>query len=551
MHFFARQWKQYLLVAAFFSLFINALQLIFPIYMLVIFDKVLASRSIPTLVTVSIGAILALIVMSILDFLRSRILIQVGLSIDSSLSKSVITQMIRNAVQVDSDAYREGIRDINILRNYFAGNAAFSFFDLPWMPVYLVVIFMMHSLLGWVAIFGTLVALVLGIAQEYLTGPRFALAKTIERRAGHMLSLSMRNAEAIVAMNMVPGVTAHWNKLYEHSLYLQTIANRFSATLASFSKSFRASVQIIVYGVAAYLVIENQATAGMMIAASIIIRQAMGPADQIMGTWRQTVDARSAYKRISELLQHGEVHDLMKLPEPTGLLHVEGVNFSINSRPILSNINFTLQAGDSMGLIGPSGAGKSSLCRLLLGIWKPASGKVRLDGADILSWNREDLGPYIGYLPQDVELFSGSVSDNIARLGEIDSAAVVQAAQLAGVHDMILRLPNGYDTQLGDRGQQISGGQRQLIGLARVFYGSPKFVILDEPNSNLDDSGERALLHALRSLKERNVTVIVITHKPSMLASVDKVMILKNGAVATFGAREDVFRVLSGSATVQ
>ncbi|NCD25763.1 MAG: type I secretion system permease/ATPase [Deltaproteobacteria bacterium] len=547
MNRFLKKWKRALGFAGFFSLFINMLQLVFPVYMLIIFDKVLASRSIPTLLTVSVGAVLALVVLACLDFLRSRLLIRVGLSVDQNLTEPVVREMMRDAVRIDSRSYREGIVDINTLRNFLAGNAAFSFFDLPWVPVYVAAIFCMHPLLGWLAVAGILVVLVLGIAQEYLSGPRFTMAKTMERHSGQLLTLGLRNAEVIAGMNMLPGMIAHWKEPYDQALYLQTKAYRFSTALGSVSGSFRTAMQVLVYGLGAYLVLENESTAGVMIAASVIMRQAMGPVDRIMGTWKQTVDARAAYKRLAGLLEAASERPAMELPDPEGKVDVETASLAIGGRPILAGVSFALAPGESMGLIGPSGAGKSSLCRLLLGIWGATSGTVRLDGADIATWDRDALGRHIGYLPQDVELFAGTVSENIARMGTVEPEKVVEAATLAGIHDMVLRLPQGYDTQIGDLGMQLSGGQRQLIGLARVFYGGPKFVILDEPNSNLDDSGERALGQALRELKARRVTTVMVTHKPSLLASADKVLVLKEGRSAFFGPREEVFQAMAAA----
>jgi ABC-type protease/lipase transport system fused ATPase/permease subunit len=263
-----------------------------------------------------------------------------------------------------------------------------------------------------------------------------------------------------------------------------------------------------------------------------------------MNTWKQTVEARAAYKRLKELLEAAQTRNFMDLPEPQGRLDAEGIGLALSGRHLLSNVSFTLLPGESMGLIGPSGAGKSSLCRLLLGIWPASAGKVRLDGADIFSWDSDALGQYVGYLPQDVELFTGTVAENIARMGDVDSEKVVEAAVLAGVHDLILRMPNGYDTSIGDMGMQLSGGQRQLVGLARVFYGKPRLVILDEPNSNLDERGEKALLAALEQLKKQGATTILVTHKPSLLTSVDKVLVLKDGQVAMFGPRDEIFRAL-------
>ena len=537
-----KKWMRYFVFAGIFSLFINALNLTFPIYMLAIYDKVLVSRSMPTLITVTIGAIFALVVFACLDFLRSRLLVRAGVAIDRTLSEPVVVEMLKDASRIDSLAYKEGIADINMLRNYFAGNAMFSLFDLPWVPVYLFIIYLMHPLLGWLAIGGSVVLVILGIFQELLTGTRFSTARTLETQANQLVATGMRNAEVLTGMNMLSGFVTHWKRRQDRVVFLQTNAYRFSGLLTSISKSFRSAMQVFVYGLAAYLVLQNETTVGIMIAASIIMRQALNPIEQLMSTWKQTVEAKGAYRRLGGLLDRMVAPSSMELPEPEGKLDVEAVNLRLANRPILENISFGLEPGELLGLIGPSGAGKSSLCRVLLGIWPGSSGKVRLDGADIFAWDGQSLGKYIGYLPQDVELFSGTISENIARLGEIDSEKVVQAATLAGVHELILRLPQGYDTQIGQGGSNLSGGQRQRVGLARVFYGDPKLVILDEPNSNLDERGEKALLQALMQLKNSGVTTIMVTHKPSLLSFVDKVLLLKDGRMAMFGPREAVFQ---------
>ncbi len=544
MNWFLKKWMRYFCFAGLFSLFINTLNLTFPIYMLAIYDKVLVSRSMPTLVTITLGAILALIVFACLDFLRSRLLVRAGVAIDRNLSRPVVEEMIRDASKIDTLSYKEGIVDINTLRNYFAGSAIFSIFDLPWVPVYVFVIYLMHPLLGWLAMAGAAVLLVLGVAQEFLTGKRFAMARTMESQTNQLVGAGLRNAETITGMNMFSGIVDRWQGRQDQSVYLQTKAYRYAGLLTSISKSFRSSMQVFVYGLGAYLVLHEETTVGIMIASSVIMRQALNPVEQVMSTWKQTIEARGAYKRLERLLAAMSKKTTMELPEPVGRLNAEAVSLQIAGRNILSNISFSLEPGELLGLIGPSGAGKSSLCRTLLGIWPGTSGKVRLDGADIFTWDGQSLGRYIGYLPQDVELFAGTISENIARMGTVDSEKVVQAATCAGVHETILRLPAGYDTQIGEAGSNLSGGQRQLVGLARVLYGDPKFVILDEPNSNLDDRGEKMLLQTLKYLKKAGVTTIMVTHKPALLSFADKMLLLKEGQVVMFGPREEVLQKL-------
>ncbi len=544
---FLKKWMKYFAFAGFFSMFINTLALTFPIYMLAIYDRVLTSHSMPTLITITVCAITALIVLGLLDFLRSRLLVRAGVDMDKTLSRPVLSQMLKAACSIKKSTYSEGLKDLNVLRNYFAGNAVFGFFDAPWTPIYLLVIYLMHPVLGFFAIGAAILLFMLGILQELLTRRRSATASAIGTQEREFISTSMRNAEAVNAMGMLDGIQDHWKTLNTEIMILQTEANRFAGVMNAISKSFRPATQVLIYGIGAYLVLQNQSTAGVIIAASIIMRQALNPVEQIMNTWRQTIDARGAYKRMDELIKTTDVEEKMELPPPEGQLSLEGVSLGIGEKMILNNISFSLQPGEQLGLIGPSGSGKTTLCRLILGIWPAMSGTVRLDDADVYKWDKNHLGAYIGYLPQEIEFFSGTVSENIARMGEVDPEKVIQTAQIAGIHEMILKLPNGYDTRIGSSGIRLSGGQRQRVALARALYGQPKLVVLDEPNSNLDDAGEQALLKALAKLKELKITTLVVTHKPSLLNTVDKVVILKDGQIADFGPKEEVFSRLLGA----
>ncbi len=544
---FLKQWLKYFFFAGFFSLFVNLLMLTFPIYMLAIYDRVLSSYSMPTLITITIGAIMALLVLGLLDFFRSRLLVQAGLAMDHSLSHPVLTEMLKGACRIKRTGYTQGLKDVEILRNYFAGNAIFAFFDAPWTPIYIIIIYLMHPLLGFFALSSAILLFIIALLQELLTRSRLDRSKAISFMEQELIQTSMRNAETLYSMSMLDGVEKYWRKLNSEALRLNTEANRFSGLMNSVSKSFRPAMQVLIFGLGAYLVIHNESSAGIIIAASIIMRQALNPVEQAMGTWRQTIDARGAYKRLDSLIKNIDFQKKMTLPPPKGQLVLEGAALKIDEEIILNNISFSLQAGEQMGLIGPSGSGKTSLCRLLLGIWPPTVGTVNLDGADVFKWDKEQLGPHIGYLPQDIEFFSGTISENIARMGDVDPDKVIEAAQLAGIHEMILKLPNGYDTQIGNTGIRLSGGQSQRIGIARAFYGNPKLVILDEPNSNLDDAGEKALANALMHLKQNKTTVIVVTHKPSLLNSADKVLMLQNGQIALFGPKKDIFqRLLTG-----
>jgi PrtD family type I secretion system ABC transporter len=541
-----KKWLKYFVFAGVFSLGVNILYLTFPLYMLAIYDRVLSSFSVPTLITLTIGALFALLVLGCLDLLRSRLLVQAGVAMDESLSPTVLKEMLKDSARIQQQGHTGGLRDVNTMRNYFAGNAIFSLFDLPWTPIYLAVIYIMHPVLGLTATAGAVALFLLGLLQDLLTRKRYDQAQAIGRESQQYINSSLRHAEVARSMSMVGGIMEHWKGLNDRIMLLQTQANRHAGLLQAITKSLRMCMQVLIYGVGAYYVLENQATAGTIIAASVIMGRALAPVDQVIGTWRQTVEARGAYKRLDSLLLTAAEEESMDLPAPTGKLDVEGAGLAVGGSQILRGITFSLQPGEQMGLIGPSGAGKTTLCRLLLGIWPSSGGTVRLDGADVYSWNQEELGRYIGYLPQDVELFPGTVSENIARLGRIDSEKVVEAAQKAGVHEVILRLPQGYDTEIGEGGSALSGGQRQRIGLARALYGTPVFLVLDEPNSNLDDAGERALMHTLKALRENGTTVIMVTHKPALLSGMDRVLMLKEGQVAMFGPRQEVLARLMG-----
>jgi PrtD family type I secretion system ABC transporter len=381
---------------------------------------------------------------------------------------------------------------------------------------------------------------VLGILQERMTHGRLNRATTASNQCQSLLGAGLRNAEVVGSMGMLPGLLSTWNTKNNEVIQLQTEASDKAGLLQAMSRSWRQVMQVLVYGIGAYLVLRGQMTAGMIIAASILMGRAMSPIEQAMATWRMSIDAREAYRRLDTLLKNTKPREKMDLPIPQGKLVAENVSLGVANKPILNNVSFSLEPGEIMAIIGPSAAGKSSLCRVILGIWPSMGGKVRLDGSDVFEWEAEKLGPHIGYLPQDVELFPGTVSANIARLGEPDAEQVVAAATLAGVHEMILGLPNGYDTDIGEAGRNLSGGQRQRLGLARALYGNPKLVILDEPNSNLDDAGEAALMQTLAQLKSRKVTTIMVTHKVSMLAAANKILLLTAGQVAMFGPRDEV-----------
>ncbi|MBF0228191.1 MAG: type I secretion system permease/ATPase [Desulfamplus sp.] len=542
---FILKWSKYFIFAGILSMFINILSLTFSVYMLAIYDRVLSSYSMPTLMTITVAAIFALFIDSVLIFLRSRLLVMAGVDIDNSLSSPVFKEMLKDSCSVQKSGYSAGLRDVNILRNYLGGNAIFALFDMPWMPIFLLFIYMIHPTMGMVAAGGVVVVFILGITQELLTRKRLEMANNINNAAGNFTSLCLRNSEAVGSMGMLGGVNARWQSLNNQVITLQTKASNAAGVLQAISQTLRTGMQVIIYGVGAYLTLKNECTPGVMIASSIIMGRALAPVDQAMSTWKMTLEARSSYKRLNDLMKKADNRVPMALPDPVGKLDVEAASLVVNGNYLLRNITFSLAPGETMGLIGPSGAGKTTLSRVLLGIWPSMGGKVRLDGSDVYTWDQEHLGKFIGYLPQDVELFPGTISQNIARLGEIDPEAVILAAQKAGVHDLIQHFPNGYDSMLGGGPGSIilSGGQRQRVALARAIYGNPRLVVLDEPNSNLDEAGEKALMQTIAILKHEKVTTIIVTHKPSILISVDKILVMQYGQVARFGPRHEIIQI--------
>ncbi|TFF39106.1 type I secretion system permease/ATPase, partial [Pseudomonas sp. RIT623] len=523
---------------ALFTAVINVLMLAPALYMLQVYDRVLSSRNEMTLLMLSLMVLGVFAFMGLLEWLRSQVVIRLGTRMDMDLNPRVFEAAYEASLAGHKGAAGQMLADLTALRQFATGQALFAFFDAPWFPVYLLVMFMFSPWLGLMALAGAVLLTVLAWVNERLTQAPFAQAGQLSQQAGLEASANLRNAEVIEAMGMLGAVRQRWARLHHGFLARQNLGSERTAAVTALTKTVRLALQSLVLGLGAWLAIEQLITPGMMIAGSILMARVLAPIDQLIGAWRQWSGARLAYERLSELLQAQPPRPAgMPLPAPLGKLTVEQVGATQpgSSRLCLNNLGFELPAGESLGIIGPSGSGKSTLARLLVGAGAPITGKVRLDGADLRTWDRGALGQHIGYLPQDVQLFAGSIADNIARLGLIDAQQVVAAAQLAGVHDMILALPGGYDTLLGEGGMGLSGGQRQRIGLARALYGLPALIVLDEPNSNLDDAGERALVEAIARLREHKRTLILITHKSSLLAGLDNLLMLKGGQLQAFG----------------
>jgi PrtD family type I secretion system ABC transporter len=530
-----------------FSLCINLLMLSVPLYMLQLFDRVLASQSRETLVFLTIMAIVAVLVLGLMELARSRLLVRVSQWLEHRLAPEVFERSTSAALY--GRPYRtEALRDVQQLRSFLAGSPIFSLFDAPWVPIYLLVIFLLHPLIGLVALSGAVLLFGFALLNEVLTRTPLRLANRAATDAMQRAEATVRNAEAVDAMGMMPGAVARWSAENDRALERQVEASDRAGTVLALSKFLRLALQIAVLAVGALLVVRHQLTGGAMIAGSILTSRALAPVEQAIGTWKQVVGARAAYGRLKGLFREvGLRAKGMALPSPRGHVSVERVTFAYpgTGRPVLKGVDLELEPGEALAIVGPSAAGKSTLARLLIGVWPPSAGAVRLDGADVHAWNREDFGRYVGYLPQDVELFAGTVRDNIARLGDALPAAIVEAAEMAGVHEMILRLLKGYETEIGEQGAVLSAGQRQRVALARALLGRPRLLVMDEPNSNLDREGEEALSNAIAAVKASGGTVVIVAHRPSILAHVDKILVLRSGQVEAFGARNDVLKLIS------
>lgn len=533
---------------ALFSLCINLLLLTSPLYMLQIYDRVLSSRSVETLIYLSLIAVFAFAILAVLEMARSRVLSAVGTWLDRRLAGPVLSSSIIAGVD-QTRPTADAMRDVTTFRTFLAGPSIFPFLDSPWTPIFVVVIFLLHPVIGWLALGGAVVLFALAVLNEAATRGTLMRAGQASQEAMRDAESAVRNADVVEAMGMMPNLIARWSAKNADTLELQARASNRSGVITAISKFVRQGLQLAVLGIGAWFVMQNEMTPGGMIAGSILMARALAPVEQAIGAWRSFVAARQAYRRIKQRLAATPPRgQRMSLPRPEGALSVEAVSYAYpgSKEADLKNISFALEPGECMGLIGPTAAGKTTLARILVGNLRPQHGHARLDGADLNDWDPEDRGGYIGYLPQDTQLFNGTARENIARMGEGDAERVIEAARLADVHEMILGLPEGYESEIGDGGAIFSGGQRQRVGLARAIYGGPALVVLDEPGASLDQVGEQALLNTLMELRKRKSTIIVIAHRPNILQLVDKILIMRDGRVAAFGPRDEILAKVAG-----
>jgi ATP-binding cassette subfamily C protein/ATP-binding cassette subfamily C exporter for protease/lipase/ATP-binding cassette subfamily C protein EexD len=535
-------------VVGVFSLVMNALMLAMPLYMLQVYDRVLGTGRVETLVVLTVMAVAALLILGVLDMLRSALMVRLGRWVNARLAPVLLTSSVRARLHGD-EAGAQPLRDLAAIQSFIGGQGLTFLFDTPMVPLFVTLAWLLHPKLGLLALGAAVLLFVLSVINDRLTRKPLLEANVAQIRANLQAETAIRNAEVVRAMGMLPTMVERWRTVNERTLEAAQRSSERSGAIVGLTKSLRFIVQVAVLGLGALLVLDGELTPGSMIACSILISRALAPVEAAMTAWKVFTAARIAYGRLkARLVTLPPEVERTRLPVPLGRLEVERASFALpgngGPRALLKQISLTVEPGEVLAVVGPSAAGKSTLCRLLVGLLQPTSGKVRLDGAELKLWDPDLLGRYIGYLPQDVELFAGTVGDNIARMTDGSDEDVVAAAHLANAHEMILNLPEGYDTEIGDAGAKLSGGQRQRIGLARAVYGNPVLIVLDEPNANLDQTGEAALAGAVNELKGRGAAMVIIGHRPSTLAHADKVLVLNDGRPAMYGPRDEVLQRL-------
>ncbi len=535
-----------------FSMIANILMLTPTIYMLQVYGRVMKSGSELTLLMVTFFLIFFYAVMAFAEWLRSRLLVRAGVRLDEALNSLVFKASFEAYLNRTKHNVAEAFSDLTNIRQFLTANGMIAFFDTPWTPVYIAVIFFLSPFLGYLSIFFALIQLGVTWLSNRMSMKEIQIAADAGNNSYRYVQSKLRNIEPIHAMGMAGNLRQRWFMLHDASLAKAEDSLDRQHRQQAFAKFVRYSMQSMTLGAGALMVIEGKMSAGSMIAANVLMSRALQPLDLVVATWKPFVQARTAFVRLEKLLEDfPERHPGTKHQDPFGEIRLEGLSATVEGReaPILDDLTAMFPSGKVTVVLGPSGSGKSTLARCIIGIWPDIKGRVLIDGEPIESWDRMELGPHIGYLPQDIELFDGTIAENIARFAEVDSQKVIEAAKRTGIHEMILRFPHGYNTQIGDAGGMLSGGQRQRLGLARAMYGNPALLVLDEPNANLDDAGERSLLEAVKDLRKAGKTVILVTHRPSVLAAADLIVLMQNGKIVCCGARDEVLSALrSGSA---
>jgi ATP-binding cassette, subfamily C, bacterial exporter for protease/lipase len=523
------------------SLVANVLMLSPTLYMLQVFDRVMTSHNELTLIMLSLIILVFFGVMAISEWIRTRLLVRAGVRFDEALNDRIFRAGFQAELEQSGHNSAQALSDLTTIRQFLTGTGIIAFFDAPWTPVYIAVMFMLHPILGWLSIFFVCNLVALAIYSQWQMAKPGQERAQAEVEVNQYLFSKLRNSEAVEAMGMLGDLRRRWSIRHRKLIGIQSRSHAVNQRLAAMVKFLRYTQQAFSLGAGALLAIHGEITIGSMIAANVMMSRASAPIDVIVATWSTFLSARSAFDRVKKLLDaHPDEASGQRVTPPAGHIRVEGLVATAPGReePILKNLSADFPAGEFTAILGPSGSGKSTLARSLIGIWPHTEGRVLLDGEPLTNWDRTALGAAIGYLPQDIELFDGTIAENIARFGDVESKKVIEAARRAGLHEMILRFPKGYDTPIGDGGSVLSGGQRQRIALARALYGDPQIIVLDEPNANLDDAGEYALVRAIQDLKARGKTIFLITHRPSGLAIADRLVVLKSGAIEIDGPRE-------------
>lgn len=545
-----REIRPGLVAAAGLSLFVNLLMFVSPLYTMQIYDRVLTSRNEVTLLMLSVIVGVLLMTYVALEHCRGRILQQAGVRFDRLLSGPAFEAALSSALRSRGSNHAQTLRDLDLMREILSGSVMMALMDAPWAPIYLVICFLLHPLIGLVALVGAVAIVAIAFANERATKGLLLRASLANIRAIDRLGSSLRNAEAIRGLGMGPAIQSQCAGIRDEALANSVSAGERGGTLLALSKFLRMAIQVAMMGVGAYLAINQHISVGVLFAASLIMGRALAPVEIMVAQWKNIVSARSAHARLERIFdENPPLTGRMYLPDATGTVSVENLVVLApgTNTPLVMGAAFTLKAGEIVALVGPSGSGKSSLARALVGAWPPTQGCVRLDGNDLRHYDPDQLGSALGYLPQDVELFSGSVRDNIARFrADAGDAQVIEAATHASAHEMIQRLPNGYLTDIGEDGIGLSGGQRQRVGLARALFGKPSFVVLDEPDANLDGDGNRALVQAIERLRSDQKTVVIVTHRPNLLSVVDRIIIMQEGRVAQMGSRDQLLPSIVG-----
>ncbi len=546
-----RRLKRTFVVSVLFSLAVNLMILVSPLYMMQIYNRVLPSRSESTLIMLTLLVVFALAALATLEAVRALVFVRIGGTVERDLNELVIDSSFSNMLDQYSTTYDHALRDFDTIRQFVWSAMPANLLDMLWVPLFVLCVFLLHPLLGLIALGGAVGLAIFGVLHNMATRAQLQEAGSLNRGLSSVIERSLRHSQTLQAMGMLEHFKRRWIRERGRLIRLQATAADRTGIFAGVTKSVRILLQTVLLAFGAMLAINDAVSAGVIVAASMLMSRALAPVEATIGGWRQCLAAHGAFVRLNRLLTSTPAPPRrMRLPTPRGALQLEDVVVwpSGRSEPTLSHVSFALAPGEVLGVVGSSGSGKSTLARVAIGAWRPHSGKVRLDGAEIENYGRDELGPYLGYLPQEVELFEGTVAENIARFGELDAVSVVEAARRSGVHEMILGLPDGYETQLGPGGCVLSGGQRQRIGLARAIYRTPVLVVLDEPNANLDAAGEDALLGAVQALKDLGSTVILVSHRPKVLRDVDHLLMLKGGVPALMKSRTDLTRDLTSAA---